>query len=206
MKKNILCFPDTKWLHSGPKESFQSSRVPLWVSRRSSSPSFSTLALCTESTWSAATLDSSLWCTGGVWINIFINRTLEYKFGINIQFSAPSPNLDSLLSLYLSSTPSMSGFFWGPHPVEHITDWRDNHRRHHAMSAFPLFTCLVIITWLGWTYLSTRITSEPFKSMQIPRPVPDLLEVNSKNLILMSCLETTGAEERFLRILGIFDP
>ena len=73
------------------------------------------------------------------------------------------------------------------------------------MSPFPLLTCLLIIASLGLTCLSTRITGEPFAIMRIPGPIPDLLEVGSRNLIPILCLGPTGTEERILRILGFFD-
>lgn len=85
----------------------------LWVSGRNGFPSFSILALCKGSAGSA-TLGSSLWCTGGTWIHVFIDKTPDYKFEINLQFSAPSPNLDSLLSLYLYSIPVGLGSIQDP--------------------------------------------------------------------------------------------
>lgn len=56
----------------------------------------------------AATLHSSLGVLGESKSVFRINSTLNYKLGINLQFSVLSPSLDSQLSSYLHSTPSSS--------------------------------------------------------------------------------------------------
>lgn len=70
------------------------------------------------------------------------------------------------------------------------------------MSAFPLLTCLFIITSLGWICLSSGITRETFTNMRIPKPIPAILEEGSGNLILMSYMGPLVQRKEFLEYLA----
>lgn len=99
------------------------------------------------------------------------DSTLDYKFGINLQFSVLSPNLDSLSSLYLYSTSTRSV----PLRTQQLNlelIWGDDCRRHHAMSAFPFLTWVLIM--IVRVNLSVELLRNPLQTCRF-QPTLDLL-------------------------------
>lgn len=114
------------------------------------------------------------------------------------------PNCFLLCFLYISVLPSLSRFHWGFSLIEHRADGGmitvDTVIGQHFLQLSADYHLIRV------NCLSTRIIREIFTNMQIPRPIPDLLGTEFRNLILMFCSGRIAANERILRLLGFFEP